>query len=86
MTQHYIQLNYMQTWCKKNNMSINPKKTTTMLIGSQHKIKTSNDLLLQINNDHIQNVTTQKVLGVHLHCHLKWDIHIDKLGKKLSTK
>ena len=79
-------LNFILTWCEKNNMSINPTKTTTMLIGSQHKIKTSNDLLLQIKNNRIQNVTTQKILGVHLDSHLKWDIHIDKLCKKLSTK
>ena len=32
-------LNFIQTWCEKNNMSINPTKTTTMLIGSQHRIK-----------------------------------------------
>ena len=79
-------LNSIQTWCKKNNMSINPTKTTSMLIGSQHRIKTSSDLLLHLNNTIIQSVKTQKVLGIHLDSNLKWDIQIDNLCKKLSTK
>ena len=36
-------INYIVDWCKINNMSLNPIKTTCMIIGSSNKLKqTSN--------------------------------------------
>ena len=86
--QSKLQLDLFKTqeWCIKNNMAINPTKTTCMIIGSRYKLKTVNDLTLHINDEKITNVECQKLLGIHIDNKLTWTYHIDKVCKKLVSK
>ena len=79
-------LSIVQSWCNYNNMAINPKKTTYMLIGSKHKLKNSRDLNLKIENNTICRVKTQKLLGTYIDECLTWKTHIDKTCLKLNSK
>ena len=76
----------IEKWCVANNMILNPTKTTAILIGTPYKTKRSTPLTLTVNGFKIKSVTNQKVLGIDIDQHLKWDIHIDSVCKKLSTK
>ena len=75
-----------QNWCNVNNMAINPTKTTCMIIGSRYRLKTSNGLSLFIDKTGIENVESQKLLGIHIDNKLTWKTHIDKVCKKLVSK
>ena len=59
-------INKTQRWCMKNNMAINPTKTTCMIIGSKQKLSCIEDLNLYVNNNRITNVESQKLLGVYI--------------------
>ena len=89
---HEIQLilqsdiNKTQRWCMKNNMAINPTKTTCMILGSKQKLSCIEDLNLHVNNNRITNVESQKLLGVYIDKNLTWKLHIDKTCKKLVSK
>ena len=73
-------------WCKINNMAINPKKTTCMILCTKQKHTNSKVLTLKIGNAEIENVTSQKLLGVYIDNCLTWKTHIDKTCNKLSSK
>ena len=73
-------------WCNKNNMAINPSKTTCMTIGSRQKLNGLNELKLSVDDINIVNVESQKLLGIHIDNNLTWKTHIDKTCKKLVSK
>ena len=79
-------INKTQRWCMKNNMAINPTKTTCMIIGSKQKLSCFEDLNLYVYNNRITNVELQKLLGVYIDKNLTWKLHIDKTCKKLVSK
>ena len=39
-------INKTQRWCMKNNMAINPTKTTSMIVGSKQKLSCIENLLI----------------------------------------
>ena len=69
-----------------NNMVLNPDKTTCMLIGTKNRLKKTQNLGLKTSDSRIENVRTQKLLGVYIDSTLFWKIHVDKTCAKLSTK
>ena len=77
-------LNSIIDWCVINNMSLHPKKTKCMLIGSRYKLKNTNMLNLRINDTILENVTVQKMLGVFIDNNLNWHAHIDYVCKNLK--
>ena len=56
-----------------NNMALHPQKTKCMIIGSKYKMRKGHQMTLSINNLHIENVTSQKILGVIVDNTLSWD-------------
>ena len=84
-TQDYIEQNLqmalqnLSEWCKLNGMLLNTKKTKAMLITtSQKRLQLRNDnLLLTYNNDALNSVENEKVLGVRIDNNLTWSIHIN---------
>ena len=75
-----------QLWYKKNHMAINPSKTTCMVIGSRQKLTHLSDITLYVDNTKLQNVDTQKLLGIHIDKHLTWKAHINATCLKLVSK
>ena len=75
-------------WFKANSMMPNTTKTKQLLIGTAQKLshadKDSLDLLL--NNTRLDEATDEKILGVKIDKHLKWDQHIDYLINKLNSR
>ena len=79
-------LHAVMQWCDVNNMAIHPGKTTCMLIGSPHRTRLENDLLLKIGDTHINNVSSQKLLGVIVDKNLKWESQVNAVCKKVNAK
>ena len=76
----------VQKWCVNNNMVLNPNKTTCMLIGTKNRLRKTQNLDLKTSDSKIENVRSQKLLGVYIDSTLSWKIHVDKTCAKLSTK
>ena len=92
-TQDYIEQNLqmalqnLSEWCKLNGMPLNTDKTNAMLITtSQKRLHLHNDILhLTYNNDVLNSVEKEKVLGIHIDDNLTWSIHINFIAKKMSS-
>lgn len=82
-----ISLNSLSTWCKYNGMLLNTSKTKVMLITTYQKRTslTSENLDLHFNNDDLNTITGDKILGIFVDNNLTWSTHIDKLCKKISA-
>ena len=76
----------VQKWCVNNNMVLNANKTTCMLIGTKNRLRKTHNLDLKTSDSKIENVRTQKLLGVYIDSTLSWKIHVGKTCAKLSTK
>ena len=81
-----LDIDRANNWCIKNNMVINPAKTTCMVIGPKQKVSNSCGLSLCINGMQITNVSSQKLLGVHIDNNLSWKTHIDKTCGKINSR
>ena len=73
-----MSLQNLSEWCKLNGMLLNKDKTKPMLITtSQNSIHLRNDiLLLTYNNDALNTVENEKVLGVRIDNNLTWSVYI----------
>ena len=80
-----LSLNLAYDWCKANSMVIHPDKTKCMIITSRQKHQLAHPKLnLYIGNNTVQQVTSHKLLGIHLDSELNWQPHINNLAKRLS--
>ncbi|CAB4040688.1 Hypothetical predicted protein, partial [Paramuricea clavata] len=69
-----------------NKLTLNQTKTEFMLIGSRQRINTFQSTpLLVINNVPVKQVSHTKSLGVHIDENLSWNVHIEKLSKKVAS-
>ena len=82
-----LDINYIQTWCKQNDMVLNETKTKSMVIGTKQRLsKLESNLSLEINNEIIENSKSEKLLGVFIDQNLDFDKHIDYVCKNVSSK
>ena len=82
-----IALDCLAKWCKCNGMLINTTKTKVMLI-TTHQKRTSlinGQLSLHLNDDELNMITNDKVLGIIIDNNLTWSQHVDKVCKKITT-
>ena len=81
-------LNSAQSWLALNGMVPNTKKTKHLLIGTVQKLRHTDkkDLDLFLNNTKLDEATDEKLLGVKIDKHLKWDTHIDYVISKLNSR
>ena len=80
-------LNTVNKWCIQNNMLINPTKTTCMLIGTTQRIATvTNELNINLENQFIKNVNTQKLLGIYIDNNLDWKEQVDHICKNINSR
>ncbi len=76
-------------WFDANRLSINKKKTNTMVFSgsrSKHKNAEINVKLDADTDETLQQVKTFKYLGVELDEHLTFDNHIEKLCRKVKSR
>jgi len=72
-------------WCSDNSMSIHPSKTKSMVIATRQKHQRQPlELKLSLNSDPIEQVKEHKLLGVTNDDQLKWQSHLENIGKKVS--
>ena len=79
-------LNVITKWCEINNMLIHPMKSKCMLVGSKFKLRNAKELKLVINDSFLENVTSQKILGVHVENTLTWHVQIDYVCKQMNSR
>ena len=72
-------------WLIANKLTLNSSKTKFMLIGSRQRLSTFQTVSsLSIGENIINQAKYTKSLAVFLDCNLSWNIHIDKLCKKIA--
>ena len=57
-----------------------------MMLGTRKRLIEAGKLNIQVDDICLQNVSTQKVLGLHIDEHLTWTTHIDNLCSASSSK
>ena len=77
-----------EKWFTVNGMVPNTTKTKQLLIGTTQKLyhADKNSLDLFLNNTRLKEATNEKIFGVKIDKHLKWDKHIDFLISKLNSR
>ena len=75
-------------WSAANKMVTNAAKTKCLLVtGNRIPCKLDNcSLELKLVNSDIEQVDSQKLLGVTIDKHLSFDVHVEELCKKLSQR
>ena len=81
-------LDEVSRWSAADNMVTNTGKTKCLLItGKRIPCKLDNcSLELKLVNSDIEQVDSQKLLGVTIDKHLSFDVHVEELCKKLSQR
>ena len=79
-------INKFISWCAKNALTINTKKSKIMAFGSKNKIKNFKNINIMINNETLSNTPTYKYLGVHLDQTLNYKYHLDNLSNVINHK
>ena len=74
----------LDQWMNKNRLSVNYDKTVCMLIGSRYMLSKEKNLNVILCKTQIQQVNNVKYLGVICDEQIKWNIHIDKMVKKIG--
>ena len=80
-------LNSLKIWCRQNGMILNSSETKVMLVTSnQKRERLPNDNLdLKFNNESLNMISNDKILGVFVDNNLTWAHHIKYLTKKISS-
>ena len=79
-------LGKIASWCGRNKLSLNIKKTKNMLFGSRHKLKRTKCDKLQINDAKLEFVSQYKYLGVILDSNLAFTKHLNNVIRIVSHK
>ena len=68
-------------------MVINTTKTKVMLMTTHQKRASliNGQLSLQLNDNELNMITNDKVLGIIIDHNLTWSQHVDKVCKKVTT-
>ena len=73
-------------WLSANKVTLNQTKTEFMLIVSRERINTFQSTpLLTINNVLLKRVSHTKSLCMHSDENLSWNVHNEKLSKKVAS-
>ena len=73
-------------WSKQNKLPINYNKSTYMLLGAKRRLQDTYELFLNVDDEKIEKVSKQKLLGIFIDEHLTWTPHIDYLCTLISSK
>ena len=75
----------VKTWLDENKLTLNVKKTKSMLIGNKKLLNEAEHLAVRLDMDSIEQVGEFKYLGVWLDSSLKFTCHISKMSSKISS-
>ena len=75
----------VKTWLDENKLTLNVKKTKSMLIGNKKLLNEAEHLDIRLDMDLIEQVGEFKYLGVWLDSSLKFTCHISKMSSKISS-
>ena len=81
-------LENISDWLTVNKLQSHSSKTKFMVIGSGHNLKTKASNMsgtVRMDNNIVSHVNSQKCLGVHFDEKPSFDIHIEKIGKKVCS-
>ena len=80
-------LNELQLWCKSNGMMLNSAKTKVMFVTTnQKRHRLDNDKLkLFYNDEELQAIDNDKILGVFVDNNLTWSGHVKHVTKKITS-
>lgn len=73
-------------WCLSNDMYVNIPKTVYMTLGSRQNLSRIEQIELFLENEIIQNVKQQKLLGVIIDNTLSWDKQVDSVCINISRR
>ena len=81
-------INKIADWTYGNKMVLNTSKTKSLLVTGKRLEKKALDTALKIscNSSEIEQVNSQKLLGVKLDSHLNFTEHIDDICKEVSRR
>ena len=80
------ELNRLQGWCKKNQLTINISKTKGMLFGTKKMIQNNQLKHFKIGIEELGYVTSYPYLGVKLDNKLTFELHVKETLKLASHK
>ena len=73
-------------WCIDYKMSINILKTFLKLLETRYNISHNEIIHIYLDNQMIENVHTQKLLGIYIDNTLNWDLQVDFVCLNVSRK
>ena len=73
-------------WCSVNQLTINIKKTKTMVFGSRQRVKKAGHINIKINNESLKQVPSYKYLGLTLDSTLNYNQHIQSVLRLVLHK
>lgn len=73
-------------WSKRNKMPINYDKTTSMTVGTRQRLRDTQQLDINIDDNIIVPVNKHKLLGIYIDENLLWTSHIDYLCSTISSR
>ena len=79
-------LDNITNWCKGNRLSLNIKKTKSMIFGTRHRVKRVFAPRLHMNNVPLDYVTTYKYLGITTDQTLNFNPNLNQIIKTVSYK
>ena len=74
------------TWCRNNKMFIHFTKTSVITIGTIYHTSRTDPFSIIIDNEQIQNVESQKLLGVIIDRTLSWNKQIDSVCLNITRR
>ena len=78
-------LSAVTAWCKNNRMAINSTKTKAMLITSAQKRRGLSDILsIALNEEPLEVVDKENLLGVKIDNDLTWKDQVDSVCRKVA--
>lgn len=87
-----VELNLQQSvdnishWCRINNMSLNAKKSKSIIVCSKKQVKNIQPLKISLNNTIIEPVDCHNVLGVLLDNTLSWSSQVKRVCDRLNSQ
>ena len=80
--------NNIEKWAQANKMVVNGEKTKGMLMTSQQKLRTltNSDLNIIVGGKTIEQVDSEKLLGVEIDYSLTWDDQVKQVRRKVLYK
>ena len=77
-------LNCVVSWCNRNKLALNVKKTQYMVVASSQKLKKASRVRIHINKLEREKVISYKYLGFIIDHTLNFNKHINNITSKVN--